>query len=144
MSKRTYHYIIDTEGKLWQEGYEFDDSELLAFFFQNMIDLGDGTFEVLCQGEHCLLHPQDVPYVIQDIEIHETEIQLIFPGGYRETLDPSSLEIGKENILYCKVREGKMKARFNRKTYYEIARLIEEEESNFYLRLGGKKFFLSS
>lgn len=99
----------------------------------------------MCQGEHCLFHPQDVPYVVQQIEIFKDHIHLIFPGAYQETLDVSTLEIGKENVLYCKVRNSQMTARFNRKTYWELSQLVEwDEKANlFYLVLNNKRSLIS-
>ena len=118
-----WHYTIDTDGHLWHEGIEFDDPELLCFFMKNMEPLPDGRFRVVCQGEKCCLTAEDVPYVVRELKISKT-IGLIFPGGYKEALDPSTLFVGKKNVLYCKVRGGKFTARFNRTSYLELAKKV--------------------
>jgi len=67
---------------------------------------------------------------------------LIFPGGYREVLDPTTLQVGKDNVLYCKIRKGEFKARFNRKAYLELARQVQFDsaKNSFYITLNRKDY----
>jgi hypothetical protein len=104
--------------------------------------LPDGKFRVMCQGETCYLEPADVPYVVQDIDLKPGLVELIFPGNYREKLDPQTLRVGKDNVLYCKVRGGAFDARFNRKPYFELARLVEEDTRahRYVLKLGERRY----
>ncbi len=140
--ERIWHYQLDKEGHLWHEGSEFDDPAILKFFMRKMEKLPDGRFKAICQGETCFIEPEDVPYVVKDVVVGPDQVELIFPGDYGEVLDPSTLYVGKENVLYCKVRGGKYAARFNRKTYFELARLVEQDakDKGFYLAIGGKRY----
>jgi len=139
---RIWHYKMDTEGNLWHEGTLFEDPALLKFFMRKMEREPDGRYKLLCQGETCYIEPADVPYVILGIERKGDEVELIFPGDYREVLDPRSLYVGKDNVLYCKVRGGKYDARFNRKPYIELAHWVEEDprRHQYVLHLG-KDYF---
>ncbi len=139
---RTWHYYLDAEGVLWHEGAELEDPGLLKFFMEKMTKLPDGRFQVICQGELCLITVEDVPYVIQSIKIEPQVIHLIFPGGYEEELNPMTLVVGKENVLYCQVRNGEFKARFNRKSYLELAKLVEldTKKNQYYLILAGNQY----
>jgi len=49
----------------------------------------------------------------------------------------NSLHTGENNVLYCRVKEGRFTARFSRKSYYQLAEFIEqsENEDNFYINL---------
>lgn len=140
--KRIWHYWVDPEGHLWHDGAEFEDPGLLKFFMKKMERLPDGRFLVMCQGETCYLEAADVPYVVQDVDIKEGLVDLIFQGGYRESLDPKTLRVGKDNVLYCKVRNGAFDARFNRKPYLELAHLVEEDSAahRYVVNLGGKSY----
>jgi len=138
---RIWHYILDTEGNLWHEGTLFEDPALLKFYMRKMEKTPEGKFKVLCQGETCFIEPQDVPYVILGIERKGDQVELIFPGNYREILDPATLYVGKENVLYCKVRDGAFEARFSRKPFWEITHWVEQgQDKKFFLNLGGEKF----
>lgn len=140
--ERIWHYWMDAEGHLWHEGSEFDDPEILKFFHKKMEQEPDGKYKVICQGETCYIEAEDVPYVIQDIDIKPSQVELIFPGNYRETLDPSTLRVGKDNVLYCKVRQGKFTARFNRKPYLELAKYVDRDSKShiYYFNFEKKRF----
>lgn len=141
---RIWHYYLDAEGVVWHDGTELDDPWLLKFFMEKMVKLSNGQFQVICQGETCLIRVQDVPYVVQSIEISPKKIRLIFSGRYEEELNPATLVVGKENILYCKVREGEFDARFNRKSYLELTKQIEfdSEKKKYFLKLNERKYLI--
>ena len=63
-----------------------------------------------------------------------------------EKLEISSLHTGKDNVLYCRVKEGRFTARFSRKSYYQIAEFIEQSENSadFFINLNGEKYFINS
>jgi hypothetical protein len=141
---RTYFYLIDKEGRLWIEGSELNDPQVLKFFMKRLEKSPGGGFMVDCMGEKNLVQAEDVPYVVQSIHVGKNEIQLVFPGNYQETLDPSTLFVGQDNVLYCKVRSGEFTARFNRKPYLELTHLIEGGQGRgYFLHWQGEKYPIS-
>lgn len=139
---RVWHYFIDSDGHLWHDGSEFDDPAVLNLFMKNMTSLPNGRCHVFCQGEECLITSEDVPYVVQDVEFAPREIRLKFPGGYTEILNPSTLFVGERNVLYCRVRDGKFTARFNRKSYLDLAKRVEcdDERGEFTLTVDNRRY----
>jgi hypothetical protein len=140
--ERVWHYFIDSDGHLWHEGTEFDDPEVLKLFMKNMEAMPDGSYRVFCQGEECRITAEDVPYVVQDLVFTHERINLIFPGGYSEPLDPATLFVGKLNVLYCRVRGGRLAARFNRKSYLELAKKVkfDPQTKGFYLTVDNQRY----
>lgn len=137
-----WYYYLDTEGILWHEGVEFDDPDLLTFFMKNMEKLSDGAFRVLCQGEECRIVPEDVPYVVRRVDITPKKIKLLFPGHYQETLDPKTLHVGKLNVLYARVRNGRFEARFNRTSYLDLAKHVQFDPKKkiYFLKIDNKNY----
>lgn len=109
---------------------------------KGMEPLPDGRYQVFCQGEECRITVEDVPYVIRDLDFFPDHITLKFSGNYSEPLDPSTLYVGKENVLYCKVREGRFKARFHRSSYMELAKKIkfDSKKKQFFLVVDKKRY----
>jgi hypothetical protein len=72
-------------------------------------------------------------------------IHVLLTDDSLEILDLSTLQIGKDNVLYCRVKEGKFTARFSRKSYYQLAEFIEQSENEgmFFIRLNGQKYFIN-
>ncbi|MBI1909906.1 MAG: DUF1285 domain-containing protein [Deltaproteobacteria bacterium] len=143
---RIYHYSIDEEGGVWHEGALVDEPAVLSLFFKNIKPTNDGRFVAFCQGETCYFKAADTALVIQEVEILKKKkmieaITLFFQGSVSEKLDPSTLFVGPKNVFYCRVRGGTMTARFNRKSYLELAREIRQDKKNgsFFLEVKGQK-----
>ncbi len=139
---RVWYYYIDSDGHLWHDGAEFDVPTVLSLLMRKMGMFPDGRCHVFCQGEECFITSEDVPYVVQDVAFADQGIQLRFPGGYSEALDPQTLWVGDRNVLYCRVRDQKFKARFNRKSYLDLARHVEfdPEHKVFYLTVDNQRY----
>ena len=142
MTQPLWHYFIDTDGYLRHEGIEFDDPAVLRLFMEKMEPLPGGQFRVFCQGEECRITAEDVPYVVTGLKISGKRIELIFPGGYSEPLDPTTLFVGKKNVLYCAVRGGKFVARFNRKSYLEFAKQVkfDSKRKSYFITVDNQRY----
>jgi hypothetical protein len=57
-----------------------------------------------------------------------------------------SLHVGRDNVLYCRVKEGIFTARFSRNSYYQLAEFIEQSENgnNYFINLNGEKYLINS
>lgn len=137
---RNYYYFVDKEGRIWHDGTEITDPRF-AFLINRGIQRSGEDLRVVCQGETCHLQFEDVPYVVQDVAFHKDEhgalrqIDLIFAGGYTEILNPSTLTVSEDHVLYCDVREGQFPARFTRKAYFKIVPFIGEDPQGYYLQI---------
>jgi hypothetical protein len=90
---------------------------------------------------------EDTPLVILGVERTESgpeekeKILLTLNDERQEVLDPQTLWLSRENVLYGLVKGGRIPARFLRAAYYQIARHIEEDETGgFFLSLNHQKF----
>ena len=52
---------------------------------------------------------------------------LILNDDTREALDPSTLEVGADNVLYARVKGGTHRARFLRSAYYHLSTNFESD-----------------
>ncbi|MCI0454109.1 MAG: DUF1285 domain-containing protein [Candidatus Dadabacteria bacterium] len=149
---RKHYYYMDKEGTLFFERNEIGDPWVYRFFLRSLKQGDDGRFLVICENEHCYIEAEDVPYVINDISVTESEkeeisqIELLFRGGYKEALDPSTLHIGKGNVLYCRVRKGRFIARFNRRSYYRMVNFISynDKTGEFLINVNGRPYAIMS
>jgi hypothetical protein len=59
----------------------------------------------------------------------------------REPLDPATLEVGKDNVLYCRVKQGEFRARFLRNAYYHLSpRFSADEGESFSILIGDRRY----
>jgi hypothetical protein len=148
--ERNYYYFLDKEGRIWHQGTEITDPRFVYLVHRGMKKVDNG-YLVKCQGENCYFEVEDAPYVVQDVALHKNQegrlqqIDLIFPGGYTEVLNPSSLRVTKDNVLYTRVRSGEFDARFTLKSFFHLSPYFEQDAngSEYSLAVSGKKYIIA-
>jgi hypothetical protein len=103
----------------------------------------DGTYYLLVDGKKCQLEVADTFFVITRVEKDNENVILTLSDGATQKLDPTSLYIGRDDVLYCQVREGSFPARFQRAAYYQIAKWVEKTDNGFALNVGGRLYNLA-
>ena len=105
---------------------------------------------VLCQGEKNFITCFDAPLVTTSIRIEKDpknillSVTLLFRGSVKDDLDPKTLFIGDNNILYFKAMNGQIPGRFSRKCYMEITQFIFEKEGGYFIEINQKTYPISS
>ena len=143
---------IDKEGVWYFRGAEMFRKEIVNLFYEGLRRDSNGRYIIELGGERCHLEVEDTPFIVKAIhnsvsrERGDQEILLVICDGTVETLDPETLRIGKDNVLYCAIRNGDFEARFSRASYYQIANLIDyhPETDKYVLVLNGKPYTLNN
>jgi uncharacterized protein len=134
--------VIDKDGRWFQNGAEIIHPEIYRMFAGMLEKTADGNYIVRFGGEICRVEVEDAPFVIQSVDdAADGRIIILLNDGSREPLDPDHFWIGKENVPYCKVKEGAFHARFSRPAYYQLARHIVagDDKNAFFLLIDGKR-----
>ena len=142
--------FVDKEGNWFHNGAPIIHRQLIAHFYKSLDMDEDGRYVIKFENQVCYLDVEDTPFVIvrtdfEPASSHEEErFVLTFTDDSEENLDPHTLSIGHGDVLYCKVRSGKFKARFSRPAYYQLAQYFQEasETGGFFLRLNRKEYYL--
>ena len=142
---------IDKDGVWYFKGAEMIRKDIVQLFYQHLNRETSGRYTIEMPNDRCYLDVEDAPFVVKAVYPEETStdvtaIRLYLNDETLEELDPNSLRIGEDNILYCSVRENRFDARFSRASYYQIANFIKQdhEDNCFYLSLNGGKFIITS
>ena len=141
---------IDKEGRWYHQGAEMIHRKFIRLFYQNMVLDSKGRYLINWANECCYVDVEDTAFVVRRVSYGEehqdraSRIELSLSDDTKEALIPDSLYVGRENILYCKVKSGLFPARFNRAAYYQLAEHIEEEDGVYFLPLNGQKYVIRS
>jgi uncharacterized protein len=141
---------IDRDGVWYHNGVEMIHREFIRLFFERMSVDGLGRYVIELNGERCRVEVEDTAYVVRRADCGQAEgrvgygVLLNLSDDTSERLAPDTLRIGKDNVLYCTVKDGRFPARFTRAAYYQLANYIEEREEGFYLELNGRKYPISA
>ena len=143
---------IDKDGIWYFRGAHMFRKELLSIFFENLRIDECGKYRVELGDECCYLDVEDTAFVVtalykrkqdQDVEDH---FHILLTDDSLEELDLSTISVGNDNVLYCKVKCGRFMARFSRNSYYQLAEFIEQDEKDngFFIKANGEKYYINN
>ena len=143
--------FVDEEGEWLHKGNRIIREDILELFYDNLSLTAEGTYIIEWKDGRCFLEVADTPFVVARVDrtqLPEGEAILLTLRhlGVSEKLLPETLGVGADNVLYCRVRDGRFPARFSRPAYYQIAEWIEQdpERGRFYIELKPNKSFIAS
>jgi hypothetical protein len=144
--------VIDKEGTWLYNGLPIVNKAIYLFFNQNLEynQAGDG-YQLRVGAEVSPVAVEDTPFVVTDVVLVSLPLQgegffkIFLNDETEEELNLESLSVGKDNVLYCAVKDGKFRARFLRPSYYRLTEhMLQEEEDRFYIPLNGRKYYINS
>ena len=131
---------IDKEGTWYYKGAHMFRKEILCVFFEHLKIDECGKYLIELDEERCYLDVEDTAFVVGAVyktqlpEDDRVQIEILLNDDSCEKLEMNSLHIGRDNVLYCRVKEGRFTARFSRNSYYQLAEFIEQSENgNIFL-----------
>jgi len=144
---------IDREGDWYYQGSPMQRGDIVSHLCQHLQrDESTGLYLIRMEKQQCYLEVEDTPLVVtavfhreKTVEQGKEEILLSLKHlEAKQVLNPASLWVGDENVLYCKVMQEQIPARFLRPAYYQLAEFIDEDrdQKRFYLLLGGKRYYI--
>ncbi len=138
---------LDKEGNWFydQDGsgnYEPITHELTVdLFSRSVFKDKEGGYLLVVHPEWARIIVEDTPYMVRRVWWKDGRPMIQLNDKSTEDLDPGTLWIGKENVLYCMVKGGEYPARLLRPAYYGL--LMEglvEEDKNYFLKIEGKLY----
>jgi hypothetical protein len=126
----------------WYSDEERIDNPRIALLFSKSIRVNpDGTFYLQVAEERAAITVEDTPYVITTIADDADGFSLVTNDGEREPLDPTTLEVGRDDVLYCRIKQGRFRARFLRPAYYHLSEhFVAAEGDRVALAIGNRRF----
>ena len=145
--------VIDQEGDWYYRGSPMHRADIVSHLCQHLRrEESRGLYIIQMGKQRCYLEVEDTPLVVTSV-LHQKEKEKedqaeIFLSikhlRANQPLDPETLWVGRENVLYCRVMEGTIPVRFLRPAYYQLAEFIREDkvDNRFYLLLRGKRYYI--
>jgi hypothetical protein len=145
------HIRIDKEGVWYYKGSEMFRKEIVNLFYRNLRLDATGHYLIELENDRCYLDVEDTAFVVKSVQESlsekkgESVFYLMLSDDSMDVLDPSTLQIGIDNVLYCCVKNGGFKARFLRAAYYQLADHIayDENKDAYFIDLNATRYYLS-
>jgi hypothetical protein len=132
---------LDREGRLWHGDVQMSHPRLCQALLRWMDVLPDGRSIVrLDEHRYAYLQVEDAHLLTISARWQGDRAWLRLNDGSEEELDGATLTRGPDHALYCRVRHGRLEARFTTAAYYVIAERIREQGDQFVLDAAGRRF----
>lgn len=130
---------VTAQGEMFHQGAPLIHPGILELIFES-VRLEDGVYVLRLGNQACQLEVEDTFFVVARAQEQDQGLLLTLNDGGKEMLDPASLWVGNNDVIYCRVKGGRFPARFLRAAYYQLVQLVEEGPAGFALRLGGRLY----
>jgi len=145
-----YDIRIDKEGTWYFRGAEMFRREIVNYFYEHIRLDSSGRYLIELPGDRCYVDVEDTAFVVKGVHFGKGSpdggegIIATLSDDSVEMIDPDTLCIGLQNVIYCSVKKGAFTARFSRAGYYQLAERIEYdvEQDSYYLSLNDRRFDL--
>jgi hypothetical protein len=137
---------IDSEGNWTHNGDPFLNERIISFFNKSVDVTADGVY-VISYGD--FVYPitvDDTPVFVTGVRFEGfgdfEKVHITLTTGDEEDLDIDTLHHRANNCLYCRVRNGRLIAKFKRSPSFQILDRLDESDDIFYLNICGRKIVL--
>jgi len=130
------------DGNWYSDDERIDNPRIALLFSRSIKRNPDGSYYLQVAEERAPITVEDTPYVVKAVYGDDSGgFTIVTNDDERALLDPATLEVGRDNVLYCRVKGGVFKARFLRTAYYHLSNsFFTEEGETFSLVVGGCRY----
>ncbi len=120
---------IDREGRFWHEGNRVEHPALEQALRTWIARHPDDGRPILTNGyDWCYFQVDDAPFRVDALRIEGDLVTLVLFDGSEEPLDPATLSLGEDEVVYARVRAGGLEARFSRHAQTQLAPLLVQDD----------------
>jgi len=129
------------DGNWYSDDERIDNPRIALLFSKSVKRNPDGSYFLQVAEERAAITVEDTPYVVRTVENGPDAIIIVTNDDEREPLDPTTLAVGRDHVLYCRVKAGTFPARFLRSAYYHLSsHFTAEDNGGFALVVGGRRY----
>jgi uncharacterized protein len=130
------------DGNWYSDGERIDNPRIALLFSRSIKRNPDGSYYLQVAEERAPITVEDTPYVVKAVyENGSGAFMIVTNDDEHELLDPATLEVGRDNVLYCRVKGGTFQARFLRTAYYHLSNnFFADQGETFSLVVHGRRY----
>lgn len=132
--------VFRRDGHWYADGERITNAKIELLFSRHLVRNPDGGYALVMGDERAAVDVEDTPWVITRIDGDPAQgFMVTLNDRSTEPLDPSTLEIGPDESLSCRVKGGAARARLLRPAHNALSRFVEPagEPGRFAIRVAG-------
>lgn len=127
---------VNSEGELSHDGAPLVHPKVVADVFAS-VHFEDGHYVLKMDGKTCEMEVEDTFFVVNRVDVEGALLKIRLNDDTWEELHPAGIWLGQNQMLYCRVKEGRFAARFAKPAYYQLAQMIQPQGDDFVLEVDG-------
>ena len=131
---------LDRALRWWHDDERIEHPKIIEAFNRGLVPTEDGRFKLLFGHDWCFVTVEDAAYAVVAVEVAAAEVTLWLSDRTAEPLDPSTLRVDPDEVLVCRVKDRRAKARFSRDAQFELGSRLVEEGGRWLLPLAGRSW----
>lgn len=139
-----YDINFRNDGNWYADDEVVENRKIALLFSQHVMADGEGGWVIDLGIDRQKVRVEDTALVVRVVEGDAASgFRLIANDEIESDLDPATLEIGDDNVLYCTLdrgERGRIRARFMRGAYYALVSHVDEAGDEIGLTVGGERF----
>ncbi|MBV8451179.1 MAG: DUF1285 domain-containing protein [Deltaproteobacteria bacterium] len=130
------------DGNWYTDDERIDNPRIALLFSRSIKRNSNGSYYLQVAEERAPITVEDTPYVVKAVNQDGSgDFTIVTNDDEHEMLDPATLEVGRDNVLYCRVKGGAFLARFLRTAYYHLSNnFFTDAGETFSLVVRGRRY----
>lgn len=134
---------LSAEGVWLHDDVEITHQRTVEMLFKSIL-VKNGKYFLSGEKKPVPFVVDDVAFFVKGISEKNGGLVLKLSDDSQETLVVSTLDIGPDNQFYCFIKSGSVKAKFERKVYYELMKKLDQRDGYYGLVLQDKFYPVQS
>lgn len=134
---------LSSNGTWFHEGIEITHQRTIDSFFRS-ISFKDGRYYLADGKTPVPFTVDDVAFFVKEISKDKDGFVIKISDSTTERLNISTVDVGKNNALYCLIQGSSLPAKFERKVYYELMKHLSTRDGYYGIKLGDKFYPIQS
>jgi hypothetical protein len=133
---------LDEQLVWWHDGERVEHPKVIEAFNRGLRALEDGRYKLEFGNDWCFVKVHGPAFGVVAVDVSDEGLSVRLSDRTAELLDPSTLSVNAEGVLFARVKNGLATARFSRDAQFQLGDLAEDGGKGPVLRAGGREWAL--
>lgn len=135
---------LDARLGWWHDDEPIQHPRIIELFNTSLVLDDQGRYQLRIGNDWCFVQVEDAAFEVRCVDVTpEGRLSVRLSDRTAEALEPSTLTLGEDAVLSCRVKGGRARARFSRDAQYQLGELLEQDEDGHtFLRAGQRRLAL--
>jgi len=132
--------LLDRRLRWWHDGEAFEHPKLIELFNVSLTLTDDGRYVVRIGNDWAYVVVEDAAFEVRTVDVSDGDrLSVRLSDRTAELLDVQSLAVDEEGVLTCRVKGGRVKARFSRDAQFQLGAHLEAGGEGAVLAVGARR-----